>query len=90
MRTAQTQRTEDKHSSCHRSYRGKIETIAKCPMASYDDLATWYTPGAAVPAQAIAGTRISLTSEAHQQEPASATRSGAQMYALPSPRRDPM
>jgi malate dehydrogenase (oxaloacetate-decarboxylating) len=28
--------------------------IAKCPMASYEDLATWYTPGAAAPARAIA------------------------------------
>jgi malate dehydrogenase (oxaloacetate-decarboxylating) len=38
----------------HRAYRGKIQTIAKCPMASYEDLATWYTPGAAAPARAIA------------------------------------
>jgi malate dehydrogenase (oxaloacetate-decarboxylating) len=38
----------------HRAYCGKIQTIAKCPMGSYDDLATWYTPGAAAPARAIA------------------------------------
>jgi malate dehydrogenase (oxaloacetate-decarboxylating) len=38
----------------HRAYRGKIQTIAKCPMASYEHLATWYTPGAAAPARAIA------------------------------------
>jgi malate dehydrogenase (oxaloacetate-decarboxylating) len=57
MRITQTLGTKDKGEEAlelHRSYRGKIETIAKCPMASYDDLATWYTPGAAAPARAIA------------------------------------
>jgi malate dehydrogenase (oxaloacetate-decarboxylating) len=38
----------------HRAYGGKIQTTAKCPMASYEDLAIWYTPGAAAPARAIA------------------------------------
>jgi malate dehydrogenase (oxaloacetate-decarboxylating) len=57
MPIAQTEGTKDKGSHAldlHRAYRGKIQMMAKCPMASYDDLATWYTPGAAAPARAIA------------------------------------
>jgi len=41
------------------SRRGKVRTIAKCPMASYEQLATRYSPGAASPACAIAA-RTSL------------------------------
>ncbi len=37
----------------HRRYRGKIESVAKCPITSRSDLAVWYTPGVAAPARAI-------------------------------------
>jgi malate dehydrogenase (oxaloacetate-decarboxylating) len=37
----------------HRAYRGKIQTVAKCPLASQGDLAVWYTPGVAAPSRAI-------------------------------------
>jgi malic enzyme len=37
----------------HRACRGKIQTVAKCPMTSHADLAVWYTPGVAAPSQAI-------------------------------------
>ena len=39
----------------HRAYRGKIQTVAKCPMTSLADLAIWYTPGVAAPSRAIHG-----------------------------------
>ena len=35
----------------HKAYRGKIQTIAKCPPTSH--LAVWYTPGVAAPSRAI-------------------------------------
>jgi malate dehydrogenase (oxaloacetate-decarboxylating) len=37
----------------HKAYRGKIQTIAKCPLTSQADLAIWYTPGVAAPSLAI-------------------------------------
>lgn len=37
----------------HKMYRGKIQTVAKCPLASQADLAVWYTPGVAAPSRAI-------------------------------------
>jgi malate dehydrogenase (oxaloacetate-decarboxylating) len=37
----------------HKLYRGKIQTIAKCPIMSHADLAVWYTPGVAAPSRAI-------------------------------------
>ncbi len=38
----------------HKKYRGKIQTIAKVPFKSYDDLALVYTPGVAEPCRKIA------------------------------------
>ena len=37
----------------HPFYRGKIQTIAKCPVRDIDDFAIWYTPGVAEPCKAI-------------------------------------
>jgi len=37
----------------HRFYRGKIQTATKCPIADIRDFAVLYTPGVAVPCQAI-------------------------------------
>jgi malate dehydrogenase (oxaloacetate-decarboxylating) len=38
----------------HPFYRGKIETVLKCTVHSFDDFAIWYTPGVAAPCKAIA------------------------------------
>jgi malate dehydrogenase (oxaloacetate-decarboxylating) len=38
----------------HPYYRGKIQTIAKCPVRGMDDFAIWYSPGVAAPCKAIA------------------------------------
>ncbi len=38
----------------HPFYRGKIQTMLKCPVRNVDDLAIWYTPGVAAPCRAIA------------------------------------
>ncbi len=37
----------------HPRYRGKIEIVPKCPVASLDDFAVWYTPGVAAACTAI-------------------------------------
>ena len=38
----------------HPFYRGKVQTIAKCPIRGLEDFAIWYTPGVAAPCRAIA------------------------------------
>jgi len=38
----------------HPFYRGKVETVLKCPVRSFSDFAIWYTPGVAAPCRAIA------------------------------------
>jgi malate dehydrogenase (oxaloacetate-decarboxylating) len=37
----------------HPFYRGKIETVLKCTVRSFNDFAIWYTPGVATPCRAI-------------------------------------
>ena len=52
----------DKDSAQHRSedalrlhalYRGKVQSLPKCPIHGLDDFALWYTPGVAAPCLAI-------------------------------------
>jgi malate dehydrogenase (oxaloacetate-decarboxylating) len=38
----------------HAWYRGKIQTMPKCPVRSRDDLSVWYTPGVAAASRAVA------------------------------------
>ena len=37
----------------HRRYRGKMQTLPKCPVRGYRDFATLYTPGVAAPCKVI-------------------------------------
>ncbi len=37
----------------HPFYRGKIQTVPKVPVRSFDDFSIWYTPGVAAPCRAI-------------------------------------
>jgi malate dehydrogenase (oxaloacetate-decarboxylating) len=37
----------------HQFYRGKMQTIPRCVVRSYEDFALWYSPGVAAPCQAI-------------------------------------
>ncbi|MDO5853517.1 MAG: malate dehydrogenase, partial [Thermoplasmata archaeon] len=38
----------------HRFYQGKIETVPKACVRSFDDFAIWYSPGVAEPCKEIA------------------------------------
>lgn len=38
----------------HRFYRGKMETVPKCPVRSMEDFSLWYSPGVAAPCEEIA------------------------------------
>ncbi|MCG8693928.1 MAG: NADP-dependent malic enzyme [Minwuiales bacterium] len=37
----------------HEFYRGKVQTMPKCPVRGLEDFAVWYTPGVAEPCRAI-------------------------------------
>jgi malate dehydrogenase (oxaloacetate-decarboxylating) len=37
----------------HRFYRGKIQTMPKCPIRDFNDFALWYTPGVAASSRAV-------------------------------------
>ena len=37
----------------HPLYKGKMQTLPKCPIRSFDDFAIWYSPGVAAPCRAI-------------------------------------
>lgn len=37
----------------HARYRGKVQTLPKCPVSGLDDFSVWYTPGVAAPCLAI-------------------------------------
>jgi malate dehydrogenase (oxaloacetate-decarboxylating) len=37
----------------HPYYRGKVQTMLKCPVRSFEDFSIWYTPGVAAPCKAI-------------------------------------
>lgn len=41
----------------HPFYRGKMQTMPRCPVRSIDDFAIWYTPGVAEPCKAIKADR---------------------------------
>ncbi len=41
----------------HLASRGKLQTMPKCAIRSFDDFAVWYTPGVAAPSRAIAADR---------------------------------
>jgi malate dehydrogenase (oxaloacetate-decarboxylating) len=38
----------------HRRWRGKIQTMSKCPVRGHEDFARWYTPGVAAVASTVA------------------------------------
>ncbi|MDI3530524.1 MAG: hypothetical protein PWP60_373 [Candidatus Atribacteria bacterium] len=52
-----TQELFESSKKLHRFYRGKIETLLKCPVRDYQDFALWYTPGVAAVSRAIAENR---------------------------------
>ncbi|HTO81323.1 MAG TPA: NADP-dependent malic enzyme [Methylomirabilota bacterium] len=37
----------------HPAYKGKIQTVPKCPIRGLEDFSVWYTPGVAAPCKAI-------------------------------------
>lgn len=50
---AKAQRPAEEALRLHAYYKGKIQTVPKCPIRGIDDFAIWYTPGVAAPCRVI-------------------------------------
>jgi len=50
---AKAQKPAEDAMKLHPFYRGKMQTIPRCAVRSFDDFAIWYTPGVAAPCRAI-------------------------------------
>ena len=50
---ARARKPSDEAMRLHPLYRGKMQTLPKCPIRSFDDFAIWYSPGVAAPCRAI-------------------------------------
>ncbi len=50
---AKAQQSAEEARRLHARYRGKIQTMPKCPIRGLEDLAIWYTPGVAAPCREI-------------------------------------
>ncbi len=48
-----SQRQSEESLRAHALYRGKIQSLPKCPIRGLEDFALWYTPGVAAPCLAI-------------------------------------
>jgi malate dehydrogenase (oxaloacetate-decarboxylating) len=53
-RLARAARPAEDAMRLHALCRGKMQTMPKCPVRSFEDFAVWYSPGVAAPARAIA------------------------------------
>ncbi len=52
-RLARARKPEEDSIRLHARYRGKIETVPKCPVRDMQDFSLWYSPGVAAPCLAI-------------------------------------
>jgi malate dehydrogenase (oxaloacetate-decarboxylating) len=50
---ARAKKPSDEALRLHPFYRGKMQTLPKCPIRGFDDLAIWYSPGVAASCRAI-------------------------------------
>ena len=52
-RLARAQKPAEDAIRMHALYRGKMETVLKCPVRDMQDFSVWYSPGVAAPCTAI-------------------------------------
>lgn len=50
---ANAQKPAEESMRLHAYYKGKIQTLPKCPIRGIEDFSMWYTPGVAAPCRAI-------------------------------------
>ncbi len=66
----------------HPFYRGKVETMLKCRVRSFDDFAIWYTPGVAAPCKAIAQDPELVYEHTHKWNTVAVVSDGTRVLGL--------
>jgi len=66
----------------HPFYHGKVETMLKCRVRSFEDFAIWYTPGVAAPCKAIAQDPDLVYEHTHKWNTVAVVSDGTRVLGL--------
>ena len=66
----------------HPYYKGKIETMIKCPIRSFDDFAIWYSPGVAAPCKNISNDKLQVFEHTNKGNSVAIVSDGSRVLGL--------
>ena len=66
----------------HPYYKGKIETMVKCPIRSFDDFAIWYSPGVAAPCKNISNDKLQVFEHTNKGNSVAIVSDGSRVLGL--------
>ena len=66
----------------HPYYKGKIETMLKCSIQSFDDFAVWYSPGVAAPCKDISNNKQKVFEHTNRGNSIAVVSDGSRVLGL--------
>ncbi|MCH2397364.1 MAG: NAD-dependent malic enzyme, partial [Nitrososphaerales archaeon] len=66
----------------HPYYKGKIETMLKCSIQSFDDFAVWYSPGVAAPCKDISTNKQKVFEHTNRGNSIAVVSDGSRVLGL--------
>ena len=66
----------------HPFYKGKIETMLKCSVRSFDDFAVWYSPGVAAPCKDISNNKSQVFEHTNKGNSIAIVSDGSRVLGL--------
>ena len=66
----------------HPYYKGKIETMLKCSVQSFDDFAVWYSPGVAAPCKDISNNKQKVFEHTNRGNSIAVVSDGSRVLGL--------
>ena len=66
----------------HPYYKGKIETMLKCSIQSFDDFAVWYSPGVAAPCRDISNNKEKVFEHTNRGNSIAVVSDGSRVLGL--------
>lgn len=66
----------------HPFYKGKIETMLKCSIKSFDDFAIWYSPGVAAPCKDISNNKSKVFEHTNKGNSVAVVSDGSRVLGL--------
>ena len=66
----------------HPYYKGKIETMLKCSIQSFDDFAVWYSPGVAAPCKDISNNKEKVFEHTNRGNSIAVVSDGSRVLGL--------